>query len=211
MHMQLKLPFYTVLHLNKPHFFILRSYWQCFKDFQKMYRLIGNKKVKTYSKSVKCLLDFTVCQPKFSHGFSFCSKLLWGKNIAPLPDVFFPTSAIVHVWYTVNGCIKYTVNEQLFAMTLFRDLPEMNLFAVSNFHGLALFTLVSFIITIWQILVRDKKYSRQIGSLEHCVNFSHANKSRVQYLFTEQFLTKFFTKKMNNIIWWAKNNLFFTT
>lgn len=55
-------------------------------------------------------------------------------------------------------------------MTLFHDLNEMNWLTASNFRNEALSTTVFFItcycITIWQIVVRGKKYSQQIGSRE---------------------------------------------
>lgn len=51
-----------------------------------------------------------------------------------------------------------TVNQLLFARTLFHDLSEMNWFAANNFCDQDLSTPFFKITTLWQILVHSKEY-----------------------------------------------------
>lgn len=62
----------------------------------------------------------------------------------------------------------HTVNQLFFATTLFRDLPEMNMFAATNFCYQALSTPIFYYNHMANTSSRGKKYSRE---------FLHSNKS----------------------------------
>jgi hypothetical protein len=70
--------------------------------------------------------------------------------------------------------LSLTVNQLLFAATLFRDPSVMNGLAASNFHDRSFFILRGLYI---KHLVRDEKYLRRYGSRGTRDIFSLANKS----------------------------------
>lgn len=69
---------------------------------------------------------------------------------------------------------------------LFRNLPEINWFAVTNFPTKPYAHLL-FITTIWQILARGENYSRQWGTRGPREKFWHMNENWLAIFYLIQY------------------------